>query len=529
MSAVIANFVTSEIGDRVLIGPLGAPQTTTDAASKVYVDNSVAGVLKYRGLFAPSGGVYPTCRVAGYYWVASDNGVVDTIQYYTGDWAVYNGNAFDRVVSEAAAEYVATWAGSTNLTTLGTITTGVWHGTKIDETHGGAGAVSGILKQAAGTVSAAQADVDYITPSYVANWAGSTNLTTLGTITSGVWHGTKIDETHGGAGAVSGILKQITGTISAAQADVDYITPSYIANWAGSTNVITLGTVTTGVWHGTKIDETHGGAGAVSGILKQAAGTVSAAQADVDYATPSYVSTQIGAIPDASAIIKGLVNTTTQTFAGTKTIKGDVVVANATDPSKFGTLSADGSANLSLTAPIVKLGTPLWSDLQMISSIRGGGTAPSFSSFITMSGSYPIYLYSFSNGDIVYFQGQMPHNWVQNSLIYPHIHVATTSNMSANTVTWRMVYSVVNKITDVITTTPTDNQTSQVTGLTAYTPTMVMFPSSGAGKTITGITGSSALIIGMLTRDSGSYGSGMFLIALDFHIQMDNVNGDPLF
>lgn len=58
---------------------------------------------------------------------------------------------------------LSTWAGSTNLTTLGTIGTGTWNGSVIGSNYGGAGSVNGILKaNGSGVVSAAVAGTDYL-------------------------------------------------------------------------------------------------------------------------------------------------------------------------------------------------------------------------------------------------------------------------------------------------------------------------------------------------------------------------------
>ena len=62
-----------------------------------------------------------------------------------------------------------------------------------------------------------------------------------------------------------------TGTVSAApawdmvtQTDVGLsnVENTALSTWAGSTNLVTLGTVTIGIWHGTKIDLAHGGTNA---------------------------------------------------------------------------------------------------------------------------------------------------------------------------------------------------------------------------------------------------------------------------
>lgn len=58
---------------------------------------------------------------------------------------------------------LSTWAGSTSITTLGTIATGTWNGSVIGSSYGGAGTVNGILKaNGSGVVSAAVAGTDYL-------------------------------------------------------------------------------------------------------------------------------------------------------------------------------------------------------------------------------------------------------------------------------------------------------------------------------------------------------------------------------
>jgi hypothetical protein len=57
--------------------------------------------------------------------------------------------------------------------------------------------------------------------------AGSSSITTVGTIGSGVWQGTSISSNFGGAGTVNGIMKANgSGTVSAATAGTDYLIPT---------------------------------------------------------------------------------------------------------------------------------------------------------------------------------------------------------------------------------------------------------------------------------------------------------------
>ena len=61
-----------------------------------------------------------------------------------------------------------TYTGDDSITTLGTITTGIWNGTPIGSAYGGAGTVNGLMKaNGSGTVSAAVAGTDYLAPAAI--------------------------------------------------------------------------------------------------------------------------------------------------------------------------------------------------------------------------------------------------------------------------------------------------------------------------------------------------------------------------
>jgi hypothetical protein len=231
---------------------------------------------------------------------------------------------------------LSTWAGSTNLTTLGTIATGTWNATTIGVTKGGTGLTSATLgdlhyasaantfsnlagntsttrkvltQTGNGTVSAAPAwnqlavaDISDIATNY-SPIAGSTSITTLGTVATGTWNATTIGTTKGGTGLTSYTLGDIpyasaantlsnltgnttatkkflnqtgNGTISAAPtwsaitaSDVGLgsVENTALSTWTGSTNLTTLGTVATGTWNATTIGVTKGGTGLTSATL----------------------------------------------------------------------------------------------------------------------------------------------------------------------------------------------------------------------------------------------------------------------
>ena len=123
------------------------------------------------------------------------------------------------------------------------------------------------------------------------------NITRLGTIVNGVWNGTKISEVYGGTNQSSYVLGDILyasaintlsklagnttttrnflrqvgdGANSAAPAwdtvtktdvGLSNVENTALSTWAGSTNITTLGTITTGTWNATVIGPVYGGTG----------------------------------------------------------------------------------------------------------------------------------------------------------------------------------------------------------------------------------------------------------------------------
>jgi hypothetical protein len=214
-----------------------------------------------------------------------------------------------------------------SLTSVGTIGTGTWNATTIGVTKGGTGLTSAALgdlrygsaanvisnltgnitttkkfltQTGNGTVSAAPGwntltttDIPDLSATY-SPVAGSTGITTVGTINTGTWNATAISATKGGTGLTSYVLGDITyasaantlsalpgnttttkkflnqtgnGTISASPiwddlsvSDITDIATSY-SPIAGSASITTVGTIATGTWNATTIGVTKGGTG----------------------------------------------------------------------------------------------------------------------------------------------------------------------------------------------------------------------------------------------------------------------------
>ncbi len=120
----------------------------------------------------------------------------------------------------------------------------------------------------------------YYTETEIDNWVGTTNITTLGTIGTGVWEGTAVADGYiassgnwntafgwgdhaSGSYADSTDLDDHLGdtanphSVTKAQVGLTDVEDTALSTWAGTENITTLGTIATGTWEATVIDETY--------------------------------------------------------------------------------------------------------------------------------------------------------------------------------------------------------------------------------------------------------------------------------
>ncbi len=157
----------------------------------------------------------------------------------------------DGTATDPRVNLSPTYAGQSTITTLGTITTGVWQGTLISSTYGGTGVNNGGRTiTLGGNINTAGGFVTTGANTLTLNTTGTTNVTlpTSGTLAV----------VGDSVTSVGGTLNRIavTGTTS--------VQVNISTNYVGQTTIDTLGTVTTGTWEASTIEVDNGGTGRTS-------------------------------------------------------------------------------------------------------------------------------------------------------------------------------------------------------------------------------------------------------------------------
>lgn len=171
-----------------------------------------------------------------------------------------------------------------------------------------------------------------------AAYVGQSSITTLGTITTGVWNGTAIANANLANSAITingnstslgaAVTITVTGTtnrISVAGGTGLTPTIDISGSYVGQSSITTLGTITTGVWQGTKVGLAFGGTnadlsatGGTSQVLKQTSvgGAVTVAQlaaSDLSNGTTGSGAVVLAGSPTLTTAVLGSSTATTQT------------------------------------------------------------------------------------------------------------------------------------------------------------------------------------------------------------------------
>ena len=236
-----------------------------------------------------------------------------------GAGLVANGNAFDVVgtsdritVNADSIDIASTYVGQTSITTLGTVSSGTWNGTTVDVAHGGTGAttLTGYVKGSGTTGLTASSTIpgSDISGDITGNAANVNGTVTVGhggtgatTLASGGYlkgNGTSAITSQSGVPAadITGALAVAHGGTGATDASTA-LTNLGASPVAGSSSIVTVGTITSGTWNGTDIAVADGGTGS---------STAAGARTNLSstsFALPQKYSATNGSLTQSSGII----------------------------------------------------------------------------------------------------------------------------------------------------------------------------------------------------------------------------------
>lgn len=221
-SAVTAGLISNVDYDHFNIGYTNAISsfTTNGNSGAASFSSQVLNIPNYT-LAGLSGTINPNYFLAG-----PSSGAAGTVLYRALTAADIPNNASNTSGNASTASAFATprtinsvaFDGTANITVKASTTNKLFFSTS----GGGILATDNFDGSAAKTIS-------YNTIG-AAPQVGSTNITTLGTISSGVWNGSVIGETVGGAGTVNGILKADGNGLVSAATSSDYQIPLTFGN-----------------------------------------------------------------------------------------------------------------------------------------------------------------------------------------------------------------------------------------------------------------------------------------------------------
>ena len=320
----------------------------------------------------------------------------------------------------------------TNLNTVGTITSGIWSGTTIALSNGGTGATtaSGALTNLgaeASTNKSTATDLGSTNPSDVLypsqkavkayvdaqsaaagvadgsitneKLAGSiaaskligTDITTVGTITTGVWSGTTISLAKGGTGATTAAaartnLGLVIGT--------DVMAANYTTTLTGDVTGAGNGSFATTLANSGVTAGSYGSSTAIPTFTVDSKGRLTAAStvgitAGVNslnytststYAAGGTISGTSLTLTAADASNPGLISTGAQTIAGAKTFNSNIIgnlTGNASTATTAGNITATSNTSLTSLSNLNTVGTitaGTWNGSVIGSNVGGAGT-----------------------------------------------------------------------------------------------------------------------------------------------------------
>ena len=256
---------TSHTTNSVLVGNSTSNLKNIASASGAFYATSANGEPKFGTLPVAQGGTGKTTLTSGYALIGNGTSAIATrailnnIAKGPSGW-VSQADSTELINHNTLAYWNGAYTGTTsNLSVLGTISTGVWNGTTIAIAYGGTGLTSNpsmlvnLSSTSADTVFKASPRPGVTGTLAVTN--GGTGVTTLTSGAALIGNGT---------GAIS--TRSITNNTSktAVTASTNLITANTLYYHSGNSNITTVGTISSGTWNGTTVAVAYGGTGNTS-------------------------------------------------------------------------------------------------------------------------------------------------------------------------------------------------------------------------------------------------------------------------
>lgn len=154
-----------------------------------------------------------------------------------------------------------------------------------------------------------------------------------------------------------------------------------------------------------------------------------------------------------------------------------------------------------------------WNDIivPLLGVKLAGVSDPSLSAF---GPSGNLRAYSFANSNEIFFNMHIPHDYIQGTTIYPHVHFAT-NGVSTNNVDWSLEYSFAEGFANDAFPAPTTLNFTQAGAATAWEHQIVEHGTGISGVDIDGV------MICRLVRTSATNTDSVFGLFVDFHYESD--------